>query len=106
MRPQCDSIVDMYGDHLLHCEWGIQIIRQNGAQVRLLKAEQTKATSHPAFEPRRFVRHKERSNISALGSHGGSDMFHITFGHPLSPARVQDGVESAMNNSRRHGMGT
>ena len=35
--------------------------------------------------------------LSALGSHGGSDMFDITFCHPLSPARVRDDMENALN---------
>ena len=44
-----------------------------------------------------FGRHKECPDISALGSHDGSDIFDITFCHPLSPARVRDGVENALN---------
>ena len=94
---QCDAIMDIYGDHLLHCEWGIHRITRHDAQVRLLQADLITTARHPVVEPRPFGRHKERPDISALGSHGGSDMFDITFSHPLSPARVRDGMENALN---------
>ena len=55
-----------------------------------------KVGRHPVFGPRPFGRHKERPDISVIGSHGGSDLFDITFWHPLSPARVRDGMENAM----------
>ena len=44
-----------------------------------------------------FGRHKERPDISTLGSHDGSDMFDTTFCEPLSPARVRDGMENDLN---------
>ena len=47
--------------------------------------------------PPPFGHHKERPGISALGSDGGSDTFDITFCHPLSPARVRNGMENARN---------
>ena len=96
-RVQCDAIMDICGDHLLHCERGLHRIRRHDAQVRLLEADLIKAARHPVVEPRPFGRHKERPDISVLGSHGGTDMFDITFYHPLSPARVQDGMENALN---------
>ena len=96
-RMQCDAIMDIYGDLLLHCEGGIHRIRRHDAQVRLLEADQIKAARHPVVEPRPFGRHKERPDISALGSHGGSDMFDITFCHPLFPARVRDDMKNALN---------
>ena len=51
---------------------------------------------HPVLEQRPFGRHKERPDISALGSHKGSDMFDITICHPLPPARIQDGLENPL----------
>ena len=56
-----------------------------------------KAARHPVVEPRPSGSHKECPDISALGSHGRSDMIGITICHPLSPARVRDGLENAMN---------
>ena len=82
-RVHCDAIMDIYGDYLLHCERGINRIRLHDTQLRLLEADLIKAARHPVVEPRVFGRHKERPDISALGSHGGSDMFDITFCHPL-----------------------
>ena len=94
---QCDAIIDIFGDHLLHCERGIHRIRQHDAQIRLLEADLIKAARHPVVESRPFGRHKERPDISALGNHGGSDLFDITFCHARSPARVRDGMENALN---------
>ena len=48
------------------------------------------------LEPRPLGRHKERPDISALESHGGSDMFDITICDPLSPARIRDGLENPL----------
>ena len=89
--------MDTYGDHLLHCESGIHRIRRHDAQVRLLEAALIKAARHPVVQPRPFGHHRKLPDISALGSHGGSNMFDITFCHPLSPARVRDGMENALN---------
>ena len=89
--------MDVYGYHVLNCERGINRIRRQDAQVRLLEADLIKAARHPVVEPRPFGRRKERSNISAIGSHGGYYMFDITFCHPLSPARVRDGMENALS---------
>ena len=89
--------MDRYGDRLLHCERRFNRIRRNDAQVRLLEADLIKAAMHPVVEPRPFGRHKERPDISALGSRGGPDAFDITFCHPPSPARVRDGMENAKN---------
>ena len=96
-RVLCDAIMDICGDHLLHCERGIHKIGRHDAQVRLLDADLIMAARHPVVEPRPFGRHKERPDISALGSHGGSDVFDITFCHPFSPSRVRDGMENALN---------
>ena len=90
--PWCTAIMDIYGDHLLHCGRGTHGIRRHDAQVRLLQADLKKAARHPVLEPRPFGRHKERPDISALGSRGGSDMFDITICRPLSPARIRDGL--------------
>ena len=95
-RPQCAAIMEIYGDHLLHCERGTHRICRHDAQVRLLQADLKKAGRHPVLEPWPFERHKERPDISALGSHGGSDMFDITFCHLLSQARIRDGLENPL----------
>ena len=94
---QCDALMDICGDHLLHSKRGIHRIKRHDAQVLLLEADLIKVARHPVVEPRPSGRHKERPDISALGSHSGSDMFDITFFHPLSPARVRDDMENAQN---------
>ena len=76
---RCDANMDIYVDHLHPCERGIQKIRRHDAEVRLLEADLIKAARHPVVQPRLFGRRKERPDISAPGSHGGSDMFDITF---------------------------
>ena len=96
-RDQCDAIMDIHCANLLHYERGFHRIRRHDAQVRLLEADLIKAARHSLIEPRPFGRHKERPDISALGSRGGSDMFDITFYDPLSPARVRDAMENEMN---------
>ena len=40
-----------------------------------------------------FERH---AALRALGSHGGSDMLDIIIHHPLSPARIRDGLENPL----------
>ena len=87
-RPQCAANMDMYEDHLLHRERDTHGIRRDEAEVRLLQAELKKAGGgHPVLEPRPVGRHNECPDISALGSHGGSD---IIISHPLSPAQIRD----------------
>ncbi len=61
------------------------------------EADLIKATRRPVLQSRPFGRHKERPDTSALGGHDGSDMFDITFCHPLPPARVRDGMANALN---------
>ena len=95
-RPLCAAIMDIYGDHLLHCGRGTHRIRRHDAQVRLLQADLKKAARHPVLEPRPFGRHKETPDTSAIGSHRGSDMFDITLCHPLCPARIRDGLENPL----------
>ena len=75
---------------------GTHGIRRHDARLRLLQADLKKAARHPVLEPRPFGRHKERPDISVLGSHGGSDMFDITICHPLSPPRIRDGLENPL----------
>ena len=96
-RVQCDETMGTYGAHLPHCERGVHRIKRHGAQARLLEADLIKAATHPVFEHCPFGLHKERADIRALGSRGGSDMFDTIFCHPLSPARVRDGMEHEMN---------
>ena len=88
--------MDMYGNRLLHFERGTHRIRRHDAQVRLLQADLKKAARHPVLEPWPFGRHKERLDMSAIGSHGGSDMFDITISHPFPPARIRDGLENPL----------
>ena len=95
-RPQFAANMDIYGDLLLHCERGTHRIRRHDEQVRLLQADPKKATKHLVLEPRPFGRHKECPDISALRSHGDSDMFDITICHPLSPARIRNGLEDPL----------
>ena len=80
----------------MHSERGEHRIRRHDAHVRLLQADLKKAVRHPVLEPRSFGRHKERPDISALGSHGSADMFDITICHPLSPARIRHGLENPL----------
>ena len=41
-------------------------------------------------------RRRERLDIRAISSHGGSDLLDITFCHPLTPARIRDSVQNPL----------
>ena len=86
-----------YPDHLIHCERGTHRIARHDEQVRLLVGDLSKAARHPVLEPRPLGRHRERPDICAISSHGGSDLFDITLCHPLTPARIRDSVQNPLN---------
>ena len=65
-RPHCAALVDVYGDHLLHCERGTHRIARHDEQVRLLVGDLSKAARHPVVEPRPLGRHRERADIRAI----------------------------------------
>ena len=94
-RPQCAAVMDIYGDHLF--ERGTHMIARHDEQVRLLVGDRSKTTRHPVLEPRPLRRHRERPDIRAISSHGGSDLFDITFCHPLNPARIRDSVQKPLS---------
>ena len=43
--------MDVYGDHLLHCERGTHKIARHEEQVLLLAGDLSKAALHPVLEP-------------------------------------------------------
>ena len=88
--------MDIYGDYLLHCEIRTHRIARHDEQVRLLVGDLSKAARHPVLKPRPVGRHRERPDIRAISSHGGSDLFDITFCHPLTPARIRDSVQTPL----------
>ena len=94
---QLAALMDFYGDHLLHCERGTHRTARHDEQVRLLVGNPSKAARHPVLEPRPLGRHRERPDIRAISSHGGSDLFVVTFCHPLSPARIWDSVQNPLS---------
>ena len=96
-RHQCAAVMDFYGDHLLHCERGTHRIARHDEQVRILVGDLSKAALHPVLERRPLGRNRERPNIRAISSHGGSDLFDITFCHPLTPARIRDSVQNPLS---------
>ena len=96
-RPQCAAVMDVYGDHLLHCERGTHNIARHEEQVQLLVRDLSKAARHPVLEPRPLGRHRERLEISATSSHGGSDLFDFTLCHPLTPAWFLDSVKNPLS---------
>ena len=101
-RPQCAAIMDVYGDHLLHCKRGTHRIHRHDAQIRLLMVDLKKAARRPVLGPRPFGRHRDRPDIRAVGSHEGSDMLDVPICHPLSLARIRDGMGnplSLLNNA-------
>ena len=93
-RPQCAAVMDVYGDHLLHCERGTNRIARHDEQVLFLIGDLSKAAPPPVLEPRPLGRHRERPDIHAISSHRGSGFFDITFCHPFIPARIWDSVQN------------
>ena len=85
------------------CTCGMVAVDMRGflaTQVYIL----LKSTRHPwpVLRSQPFGTHKERKDIGALGSHGGSDIFDITVCHSLIPARIRDGLEyplTQLNNA-------
>ena len=96
-RPQCATVMDFYGDHLRQCERGTHTTARHDDQVRLLVGDLSKAARHPVLEPRPLGRRRERPDIRAISSHGGSDLFDITFCHPLTPARIRDSIQNPLS---------
>ena len=96
-RPQCAAVMDIYGDNLLYCERGSNIIRRHDAHVRLLARDLANAARHPIVEERPLGRHRARPDIRALGRTGGTDLFDVTICHPLSQARIRDAVQNPLN---------
>ena len=94
-RPQCAAVMDVYGDHLHHCERGTRRITRHDEQVRV--RDLSMAARHHDLEPRPLGRHRERPDIRAISSHGGSDLFGITFCHPLTPAKIRDSVQNPLS---------
>ena len=88
--------MDIYANHLLHRKGATHRVRRHDAQVLLLQADLKKAARHPVIESRPFGLHKERPDISAIGSRGDSDMFRINICHPLSPTQIRDGLENPL----------
>ena len=82
-RPQCASVMDIYGDHLLYCERDPYRIQRHDAQVKLLARDLAKAARHPVFQERPVGRHRERPDIRALGRSGGTELFDVTICHPI-----------------------
>ena len=95
-RPQCLAVMDVYGDHLLHCERGTHKIARHDEQVRLLVGDLSKAALYPILEPRPRGPHRERPDIRAIGSYGGFELPDITFCHPLTPARIRGSVQNPL----------
>ena len=95
-RPQCASVIEIYGDRLLQCERGTHRRARNDEQVQLLVGVLSKAALHPVLEPRPLGRHREISDIRAINSHGASDLIDTTFCHPLTPARIRDSVQNPL----------
>ena len=89
--------MDTYGDHLLYCERGPHTIWRHNAQVKLLARDLAKAARHPVVEGRPVGRHRERTDILALGRSGGTELFDVTICHPLSQARIRDESENPLN---------
>ena len=56
-----------------------------------------KAAWHPIVEERPLGRHRERSDILALGRTGGTDLFDATICHALSQVRIRDAVQNPLN---------
>ena len=67
-------------------------VRYSNDTIDLLKS-----ACSSVLEPWPFRRHKDRPNISAIGSHRGSDMFNIAICHPLSPAQIRDGMDNGLS---------
>ena len=87
-------MIDVYRDHILHCERGAHRKARHDDLVRLLVGHLSKAARHLVPEPRPIGRHRDIPNIRVINSHEGSGLFNITFSHPLTLTRIRESVEN------------
>ena len=88
--------MDVYGDHILHFKRSSHMVARHDEQVRLSVGALLTAALHPVLYLRSRGRHRERPDVRALSSHGVSDLFDITFCHPLTPARIWDSLQNPL----------
>ena len=86
--------MDMYGDHLLHCQKGTHRIRRRDAQVRLLQVYLKQAARHAVLEPRPFGSAQGTSRHQRIRE--SRSLRYVRYNHPLSPARIRDGLENPL----------
>ena len=94
-RKKCGVVMDVCGNHLLHREHESCRIWKHAAQIQLLFMDLAKAARHPIVEPRPKGQHRQRPDIKALGSQGGTTLFDIAISHPLSSARLANAPREA-----------
>ena len=90
-RRNCNKVIYVYGDRMLYCKCGSQRMWRHDAHVRLFSSDLSKAARHPVLEPRQSNSDRERLEIRALGSLGGTSFFDVTFTSPLTPSRSSHG---------------
>ena len=86
----CNEVFDVYGDHMLYSKYGSQRIWGHDAQVKLLSSDLSKAARHPVLQPRPSNGDRERPEIRALGSRGGTGLFDVSFTHTLTMRRSRN----------------
>ena len=64
---------------------------------RILVGDLSRAARHPVLEPRPLGQHRVRPEIRAISSNGDSELFDISFCHPLTPARIRDSVQNPLS---------
>lgn len=90
-RPKFQHALDVYGDHLLHCNTGFSVgnaplVWVHDAQLRLLAANLRRVALPPQLEYRAPMAHNLRPDIKFLGAQGEDDYIQLSIVHALSCA--------------------
>lgn len=93
-RLKCNHGMDVYGDHLLHCNKGdslgnAPLVWFHDAQLRFLAADLRRVSPYPQLEYRAQLSHKSLQDFKCIGEQVGTDYIEMSIVHPLScPERM------------------
>ena len=96
MRSGCAEVLDVHGDHLLHCPRGVNprnapLRWRHDSLVRQFAGILSRAARAPAVEPA-DIEDSLRPDIRATGARGGYDFLDIVVVNPLSTHKRRDEV--------------
>lgn len=67
-KAECLESLDVHGDHLVHCRYGVQLIICHDYEVLLLDSDVRIGLRHTAIETRPHGNSKARRDIRVMGA--------------------------------------